>query len=108
MIAPQTDGDLRDFELRSLLWQTETNALPPIRWVDSRATADVSVEQALTVTAIFACARFLSETLASMPVHLYRRDGDGRVRVTDHPMHRVLCERPNHWQSCYEYTEQQI
>lgn len=108
MIAPQIDGDGGDYAVRSLLWQTETNPLGPIRWVDARSTSDISVEQALTVTAIFACARFLSESLASMPMHLYRRAGDDRVRVTDHPMHRVLCVQPNHWQSCYEYTEQQI
>jgi HK97 family phage portal protein len=89
-------------------FETPTNPLPPIRWVDSTPT-QVDVGQALTVTAIYACVRFLSETLASMPMHLYRRlPGGDREIVTDHPMHHVLCVSPNHWQSQYEYTEQQI
>lgn len=104
MIAPTRDSD---FDLRSLLFQTDSNPLPAVRWVDDGSSPSVS--QAMTVTAIFACVRFLSETLASMPMHLYRRTATGgREKVTDHQMSRVLCVRPNHWQSCYEYTEQQI
>jgi len=90
------------------LFETSTNQLPPIRWVDAMPSS-IDVGQALTVTAIYACVRFLAETLASMPMHLYRRlpRGDREV-VGEHPMHRVLCVAPNHWQSVYEYTEQQI
>jgi len=100
--------EMPDVEVRSVLFETPTNPLPPIKWVDNAPT-HIDIGQALTVTAIYACVRFLSETLASMPMHLYRRMPKGdREMVTDHPMHHVLCVSPNHWQSIYEYTEQQI
>ena len=103
------DADGNDWAVRGVgLFETQTNRLPPIRWTDA-TPAGMDVGQALTVTAIYACVRFLSETLATMPTHLYRRTPDGgREVLRDHPMHHVLCVAPNHWQSVYEFTEQQI
>lgn len=96
----------REHELRFI---SETNALPPIRWVDSDKQSDLDVETALRVTAIYACVRFLAETVAAMPMHLYRSLPDGdRELASDHPLFRTLCTQPNAWQSYYEYMEQLV
>lgn len=51
---------------------------------------------AMSFTAVFACNRVLSETLASCPVFLYEKDSKGnRVQVTDAPEYQLLHYRPN-------------
>lgn len=107
MIAP---GRADDWEVRDLFgFQTDTGPLPAIRWVDGDMFAGAPPESALTVTAIFACVRFLSETIASMPMHLYQRTPDGgRRRDSSHPLYRTLCVQPNGYQSYFEWMEQKV
>jgi len=103
MIAPNTS---REHELRYI---AEAGPLPPIRWVDDSNGGDVDTATALRVTAIYACVRFLAETVAAMPMHLYRKLPDGdRELASDHPLFRTLCVKPNAWQSYYEYMEQLV
>jgi HK97 family phage portal protein len=104
------EGNPEEWEVRDLgAFRTDTSPLPPIRWVDGDLLDGADPTHAMTVTAIFACVRFLSETVASMPIHLYRRKPNGdRERVTDHPLHRTLCVQPNPWQSYFEWMEQQV
>jgi HK97 family phage portal protein len=104
------EGRSEDWEVRDLFgFQTETGPLPPIRWVDGDPFAGQPPEAALTVTAIFACVRFLSETVASMPMHLYQATPDGgRRRDKSHPLYRTLCVQPNPYQSYFEWMEQKV
>ena len=99
-----------DWEVRDLFgFASDMNPLPPVRWVDGDLMNGQPVEQALAVTAIFACVRFLAESVASMPMHLYRRLPDGgRERDTLHPLHRTLCVQPNRFQSYFEWMEQKV
>jgi|GEM_PF-801885 len=64
-----------------------------------RATAGVRVNEdsALRYTTVYACIRVLSETLASLPLHVYRKrsSGNGKDRATDHPLYDVLHTVPN-------------
>jgi HK97 family phage portal protein len=43
----------------------------------------VNVKTALGVPAVFAAVNFISGTIAGLPLHVYRRDGEGRERVSD-------------------------
>ncbi len=59
----------------------------------SDAQADrplISSEGALNLSAVWACVRILSETVGTLPIHLYKRTEDGRERQYNHPCHRVL------------------
>lgn len=67
-----------------------------------RVTPDAS----LRLSAVYACVRILSETMASLPIVLYRKRGDGgKDRVTDHWLHTLLCRRPNRYQNPFEWRE---
>lgn len=67
-----------------------------------RVTPDNSLESA----AILACVRVLAESIAALPVHLYRRlPNGGKERVDDHPLARVLGVQPNGWQTSFEWRE---
>lgn len=66
----------------------------------------VSPDGALRLSAVYACVRILSETMASLPLVLYRNRADGgKDRVTDHWLHNLLCRRPNRYQNPFEWRE---
>lgn len=66
----------------------------------------VSADSAMRLTAVYACVRILSETMASLPFVLYRTDGaGGKVRVTDHWLYRLFARRPNRFQNPFEWRE---
>lgn len=57
---------------------------------------DVTVRNALAIPAVFACVRAISEDVAKLPLVLYREtDGRGKERVKNHPLYRILRDRPN-------------
>lgn len=66
----------------------------------------VSADSALQLSAVFACARVLSESFAILPFRLYKpRVGGGRQRVTDHWLYRLMAKAPNRWQTPFEWRE---
>lgn len=44
---------------------------------------------------VFACTRVLAESVASLPLITYRRDGRTKERAKDHPVYRLLHLQPN-------------
>lgn len=73
----------------------------------SASGINVSAETAEGISACFACVQGIAETIASLPLILYRRQGDGdRERATDHPLYHLLHSRPNGYQTALEFREQ--
>lgn len=67
----------------------------------------VTPRSAESVSAVYACVSAISETIASLPLILYRREGeDGRERAKDHPLYKVLHDSPNATQTALEFREQ--
>lgn len=50
---------------------------------------------ALNNSAVWSAVRVISEGVASLPLILYRKDGDGRRRAKDHPLYHVLQDMPS-------------
>lgn len=66
----------------------------------------VTAEVAVRVTCILACVRFISQSIACMPVEIMRRrPGEPKSHAVDIPCYDVLTWQPNSWQSQYEYLE---
>lgn len=61
--------------------------------------ADDSPTGALALPAVAACEAAITETVAQLPLAVYRRDGDAKVKATDHPVFRLLHDRPNEYQT---------
>lgn len=62
-----------------------------------------ATDHAMRVSAVFACVRILSDTVASLPLVLYRRRADGsRERATDHALYYLLHDQPNPLMSAFE------
>ncbi len=72
----------------------------------SESAAPVTFDTAMTVSAWFASIRLLSETIASMPIKLYKRNPDGsRTEVLDYQPFRTLKNQPNRYQTKVEFFE---
>lgn len=55
----------------------------------------VNERSAMQATAVYACVRILAESIAGLPLHLYRYNDSGKEMVIDHPLYRVLHDEPN-------------
>jgi HK97 family phage portal protein len=87
--------------------QTRKEVAAPAHYISVGTTAGVFVseEKALNVSAVFSAVKMLSEDIASLPLHLYFRDGDVRRRAEWRPEYRLLNHRPNWYQTAFDLRE---
>ena len=76
-------------------------------WSDFQAlrSGPVNAATAQSVSAVYACVAAVSETVASLPLILFRRKGDDRERASDHPLYRVLHDQANPHMTALELRE---
>ena len=70
---------------------------------ESSAGITVTAEGSLASSTVAACCRLLSESVASLPLHLFKREQNGKVRARDKQLYKVLHERPNPFISSYTW-----
>lgn len=59
-----------------------------------------------SLSSVYACVSAISETIASLPLMLYKRTpDDGRERASEYPLYRVLHDQPNDIQTALEFRE---
>lgn len=72
----------------------------------TRSGVRMDANRAMTVSAVWAAVRVVSETVGMLPLHLYRRrDDGGKEPAREHPIEVVLSQRPNPWQTPMEFRE---
>lgn len=72
----------------------------------SAAGVQVTPDSALAITVLQNCVTLLAESVAQLPLEMYRRLGEGkREQASDHSLYDVLRYQPNPWQTPYEYRE---
>lgn len=85
---------------------TDPDGWRTIWGTESGAGVTVTPEAALTHAAVLAAVRLLAETVASLPIILYRRLPDGgKVRATDHPLYHLLHLKPNPRMAAFSLKE---
>ncbi len=69
--------------------------------------ATVNERTAMQMTAVYACVRVLAESVASLPLHLYRRGGtsENREKAEEHPLFFLLHDEPNPEMTSYMFRE---
>jgi HK97 family phage portal protein len=66
----------------------------------------VTERTAMQTSAVYACVRILSESIAGLPLHVYRRKTDGsRERTADHPLQKLLHTEPNPEMTSFVFRE---
>src|SRR5438445_1002686 len=65
-------------------------------WSDTASGIRVNEVVAMRNATVWACVRVIAETIAMLPLPIYRRLPDGgRERATYHPMYDLLSRKPN-------------
>lgn len=65
----------------------------------------VTERAAMQLSAVYACVRVLSEAIAGLPVHLYKRDGACKQKATDHSLYALLHDEPNPEMTSFAFRE---
>lgn len=66
----------------------------------------VTEQTAMTQTAVYACVRILAESIASLPLHLYRRTEDGgKTKEISHRLYSILHDEPNDEMTSFVFRE---
>ncbi len=72
----------------------------------STAGIRVTADTAFNVSAVYAAVRIVSETVAQIPLIIYRRmPNGGKQRADNHPLFTLLHDQPNPWQTSFEWRE---
>jgi len=80
--------------------------MSPVVQVGNLSPAPVTAEAALSYSAVLACVRVIAESVASLPLILYRRRSDGgKERAADHRLYRLLHDAPNDFMSSFAWRE---
>jgi HK97 family phage portal protein len=69
------------------------------------AAVSVTEDTAMQVSAVWACVRLLSETVASLPVNVYRKTADGRELAPDFWLAKLMARKVNRYQTKQEFFE---
>lgn len=72
----------------------------------SKSGITVSEDNAMRASAVYACVKVLSETVAMLPLILYRRGADGgKIRAVEHPYYELMHDAPNRLMSSMDFRE---
>lgn len=75
-------------------------------WGKSTSGKRVTPRSSMQMTAVYACVRVLAESIAELPLHLYRYDGKGnRLKATDHKLYFLLHDEPNPEMTSFVFRE---
>jgi len=65
----------------------------------------VTADKAMRIGAVYACVLVLSQSVAQLPLHFFRRVGKDKERVTDHSLSGLTGVQPNEWMSAFEFKQ---
>lgn len=65
----------------------------------------VTERTAMQMTAVYSCVRILSETLASLPLHIYESSETNSRKATKHPLYKLLHDEPNPEMTSFIFRE---
>lgn len=85
---------------------TDADAWAALSGAGTVGGVQVNAQTMLTISAVWACARLISETISTLPLSMYERASGGKRIATQHPLHFVIHDQPNadttaavHWEA---------
>lgn len=73
---------------------------------NSNSGVQVDELRAMQTSAVYACVKILAETIASLPLHLYKKGKNGKKELAEqHPLFSCLYEMPNEETTSFEFRE---
>lgn len=106
-------GAPRSIAERSIQNNATSGLANPEQWLldvlgglPARSGITVTAETAMRCLAVFACVKVLAETIAQLPLSVYKRRAKGGAdEDTAHPLYPLLHDAPNQWQTSFEWRE---
>lgn len=71
----------------------------------SAAGKAITIDTVLQLSTAWSCIRLLSETIGTLPLGLFERDGDAKKPANDDPLYELLHNSPNADQTAAEFWE---
>lgn len=71
----------------------------------------VDEKSAMQIATVYACVRLLAESIAGLPLHLYRYtsgSGSDKERAKDHPLYKILYRQPNPEMTSFSFWETMV
>ena len=65
----------------------------------------VNERTAMQTTAVYSCVRILSETIASLPLQVFKYSDNGKEKATDHQLYNLLHNEPNNEMTSFLFRE---
>ena len=66
----------------------------------------VDEKSAMQIATVYACVRLLAESVAQLPLHLYKvTEPDGQEKAKDHPLYKILYREPNPEMTSFSFWE---
>lgn len=96
---------------------TEKVNLPDVRddikdsgtvFVFGKANSGETVDEktAVQIATVYACVRLLAESVAQLPLHLYKvSEPEGQEKAKDHPLYKILYREPNPEMTSFSFWE---
>jgi HK97 family phage portal protein len=99
--------------IRNWLFEARSDLANPDPWLIAAfggpmtsAGIRVTADTAMRFTAVYGAVRILAETIATLPLIVYRRlPNEGKERATDYFLYRLLHDQPNEEQTRTEFVE---
>ena len=67
----------------------------------------VDEKSAMQIATVYACVRLLAETVAGLPLHLYRMNEEvgSKEKAVEHPLYKLLYRQPNPEMTSFSFRE---
>lgn len=91
-----------------------SNLTSPAGWVSAmfggQTSSGVTVtpDSAMRFAAAYACVRLISDTIATLPVHVYKRRNAGRELANSHPLYPLISRAMNDYTTAVEGWERLV
>lgn len=92
-------------EQRSGITLTSPEAIDLFGTQKAATGKSVTPSTAMQASAVYACVRVLAETIASLPLNVYRITKDGKEKAYDHPLYYILHDRANEEMTSFTFRE---
>lgn len=113
MTITRSRGDkLKVFDQLKMLFHSRDK---PTNFIENRLSflfgstpsgLQVNEQTAMQSTGVYACVRILSESVASIPLHLYRYEDNGsKTKALDHSLYFLLHDEPNPEMTSFTFRE---
>lgn len=93
------------------LFDRRSNLSEPQEWLlnlltmgyESKAGINVTRNDAIQVSAVFACVKLISETMASLPLVLHKQTAEGKEKAEKHDLYYLLHYMPNPETTAFDF-----